>query len=59
MWSLRDAGCSRWRHVAKLMALHIAYGCITNTFFGSILNVRNWGTPGMEGLAIGEAAAGA
>ncbi|XP_034252848.1 solute carrier family 22 member 12-like isoform X2 [Thrips palmi] len=55
---LRPADGHRCRHVAKLVAAHIAFGCITNTFFGSILNVRNWGTPGMLGLSVGEATAG-
>lgn len=67
MHSQRKAERSAWlppeegrrsRHVATLVAAHLAFGCVTNTFFGSILNVRNWGTPGMLGLSIGEATAG-
>ncbi|KAK3931866.1 Organic cation transporter protein [Frankliniella fusca] len=52
------AGPSRCHHLAKLAAAHLLFGCVTNTFFGSILNVRNWGTPGMLGLSVGEATAG-
>ncbi|XP_052127191.1 organic cation transporter protein-like [Frankliniella occidentalis] len=52
------AAAGRCRHLVKLLAAHVLFGCVTNTFFGSILNVRNWGTPGMEGLSTGEATAG-